>query len=126
MDPLSGTCRFAASVSALKNHLYNHICWSNKGPCKFQQTCFCNINNPHKGLCSLINCLWEQSVLDTSEAGKRVLILHSVWNNKLIGAFYFTFPVNGLPIFFLLGLFPHFLKLVLTCPLFKFLCMFPS
>lgn len=127
MDPLLGTCRFAASVSALKKNLYNHICWSNKGyyvrtlllsksgRCKLQQTCFCNINNLHKGLCNLIESLWEQPALDTSEAGERVLTLHSVRNSGLISAFYFISPVNGLPVFFLLDLSPHFLKLMLVC-----------
>lgn len=127
MDLFLDTCRFAASVSALKKNLYNHICWSNKeyyvqtllssksGPCKLQQTCFCNINNLRKGLCNLIDCFWEQPVLDTSEAGERALRLHSVWNNGLIGAFYFISSVNALPIFFLLGLSLHFLKLMLTC-----------
>lgn len=54
-------------------------------------------------------------MLDTLEAGERVLILRSVWSNWLISAFYFISPANGLPIFFLLDVSPHFLKLMLTC-----------
>lgn len=114
----------------------NHICWSNKGyyvqtllpsrsgPCKLQQTCFCDINNLCKGLCTLIGSLWEQPVLGTSEAGERVLVLCSVWSDGLVSAFYFISPVNDPPIFFLLSLSPHFLKLVLICCSNSYACFY--
>lgn len=62
-----------------------------------------------------MDCLWERPVLDTLEAGERVLVWHSARNNRLPSAFYLLPPVNGLPVFFLLVLSPHFLKLMLTC-----------
>lgn len=127
MDPLLGTCRFAASLLALKKNLHNHICWSNEGyyvgalllsksgPCKLQETSFCHINNLCYGLGNLIDRLWEQPVLGTWKAGERVLMLHSVWNNWLFVAFYFIFPVNVLTSSFLLDFPLHFSKLMPAC-----------
>lgn len=119
------TCRFAASVWALKKNLDNHICWSNKDYYvhKLQQTCFCNINNLHKGLCNLRLSLGAASAGHFAGRWSSACapLLH--FSSKgLTSVFSFTSPVNGLHIFFLLDLSFHFLKLMLHCVSNSYVC----
>lgn len=113
------TCRFDASVSALKKNLDNHICWSNKDYYvhKLQQTCFCNINNLHKGLCNLRLSLGATSA---GHFGGRwssacAALLHlTEWRAHQCILFHIPseWPTY---FFFLLDLSLHFLKLMLSC-----------
>lgn len=113
------TCRFAASVSALKKNLDNHICWSNKDYYvhKLQQTCFCNINNLHKGLCNLRLSLGAASTghFGAGEAELGAALSHFTgWraHQSLLLHILSEWPTF---FFFLLDLSLHFLKLMLSC-----------
>lgn len=113
------TCRFAASVSALKKNLDNHICWSNKDYYvhKLQQTCFCNINNLHKGLCNLRLSLGAASAghFGAGEAELGAALSHFTgWraHQSFLLHILSEWPTF---FFFLLDLSLHFLKLMLSC-----------